>query len=179
MTLYVVRQQDGGYAVFDDTVPGFCGYGMCFAKCSSLIMDVGRLGYRDTMDLMERCAEREVVPIRKSAPSETVMSVDALLWAIRIIRGDAAMAVEAARIGLSRHRLGTLDSASREEVADLCDAFDVDLTVVERLWLSRPDVTEARVSKAMQLASERWWKRPVSDVAAEDPTRQPPTHLSG
>jgi hypothetical protein len=126
VALFIVRGIPGEYAVFDDLELGFTQTGLLFAEAVAKVMAGRSCHAGEAMEAVRRCAEGMAVPVAEPRAGDSLMTLDALLWAVKLICGEGVMHSGLALLGLGGHRPGPLEERQHWALAELCDAFGVD-----------------------------------------------------
>ena len=126
VALFIVRGIPGEYAVFDDLGLGFTQTGLLFAEAVAKVMSGRRCHAGEAMEAVRRCGDGMAVPAAVPRAGDSLMTLDALLWAVKLICGAGVMHSEVELLGLRGYSPGPLDEHQHWALAELCDAFGVD-----------------------------------------------------
>lgn len=124
MALYIVRSSEKKYAVFDDLELSFTRRGLIFAEAALLVMENRRCSAEEAMSTVFLIGTGRGVPLSHLRLG-TGLSLDEMLWAISLVRGDGALLIEVRKIGCPNHRPGSPENSMSEEMAELCEAYGV------------------------------------------------------
>jgi hypothetical protein len=125
MALYIVRSPEKKYAVFDDLELSFTRRGMIFAEAALLVMENRRCSADEAMSAVFVAGTGRAVRLSHSRHGTDGLSLDEMLWAISLVRGDGALLIEVRKIGCPNHRPGSPENSMSEEMAELCEAYGV------------------------------------------------------
>jgi hypothetical protein len=127
MALYMARQPDGDFAVFDDLSVKFVATGLRMGEAAAFFTQVAKCTAHNSWN--EMTAAGKNVPIGSGVPD--VERIDArfddLLNAVALIRGRAVMKMELCSMGLGLYEPQTEPSEAVLELYDCYMAEEADM----------------------------------------------------
>lgn len=123
MALYIVKIHTGKYAVFDDLELSFTRRGLLFAEAALLVMNASQCPANDAMSGVLSIEPGRAIHLPATSRSADGLSLDAMLWAVSLVRGDGALLLEVRKIGCPNYRPAPLEDSMSEELAELCEAY--------------------------------------------------------
>jgi hypothetical protein len=123
MALYIVKVPAEKYAVFDDLELSFTRRGLLFAEAALLVMNTRQCPADEAMSRVFGIETGRAMHLPETSRSTDGLSLDAMLWAVSLVRGDGALLLEARKIGCPNYRPAPLEDSMGEELAELCEAY--------------------------------------------------------
>lgn len=118
MALYIVKVAAEKYAVFDDLELSFTRRGRCPAH--------------EAMSTVFSITQGRATHLSETRRSTEALCLDAMLWAVSLVRGDGALLIEVRKIGCPNHRPAPLEESMSEEMAELCEAYGLPVPAAKR-----------------------------------------------
>lgn len=123
MALYIVKVHTEKYAVFDDLELSFTRRGLLFAEAALLVMNARQCLADEAMSGVFGIEPGRAIHLHATSHSADGLSLDAMLWAVSLVRGDGALLLEVRKIGCPNYRPAPLEDSMSEELAELCEAY--------------------------------------------------------
>lgn len=132
MALYIAKVPEGKYAVFDDLELSFTRRGLIFAEAALLIMENRQCSAEKAMSAVFSLGTGRAAPLSHSRDGTDGLSLDAMLWAVSLVRGDGALLIEVRKIGCPNYRPAPIEDSMSEEMAELCEAYGLPVPAAAR-----------------------------------------------
>lgn len=132
MALYIVKVAAEKYAVFDDLELSFTRRGLIFAEAALLIMEIRRCPAHEAMSTVFSIRQGRATHLSETRRSTEALCLDAMLWAVSLVRGDGALLLEVRKLGCPNHRPAPLEESMSEEMAELCEAYGLTVPAAEQ-----------------------------------------------
>ncbi len=123
MALYILRIPAEKYAVFDDLELSFTRSGLLFAEAALLVMNSRQCPADEAMKTVFGIDLGRALHLPLTRRGTDGLSLDAMLWAVSLVRGESALPLEVRKIGCPDYRPAPLEDSMSEELAELCEAY--------------------------------------------------------
>lgn len=184
MALYIVKVPAEKYAVFDDLELSFTRRGLLFAEAALLVMNTRQCRADEAMSTVFGIGSGRALLLSETRRSTDGLSLDAMLWAVSLVRGDGALLIEVRKLGCPNHRPAPLEESMSEEMAELCEAYGLPVPVAKRHH-SRTEISSLGVRLVSEFLATgtrplpRRRRKLSADAGGEDSGTRHPMPQSG